>query len=90
MSEKRNAPARLVDSIIDATVPGSFKLWTGIDNRGMTFVCPCGCGGLGGVSFGDGRWSWNESVEAPTVSPSIHQLNCGWHGWLTDGVFLEC
>lgn len=37
------------------------------------FTCP-GCGCAHYFDVGPGRWTWNQSVEAPTVSPSIKTL----------------
>lgn len=61
---------------------------------GLEFVCP-GCKGIGGLIFKtknvDG-WSWNGDLDKPTCTPSIlHDKNsCGWHGYLTDGIFKVC
>lgn len=32
------------------------------------------------------EWTWNGSVEKPTLRPSIHRVG-HWHGYLTDGFF---
>lgn len=76
--------------------PGQFKYWRRGDSAaqaadGLNFWCPCGCGSLLGVSFGNGRWTWDGNRERPTVSPSIlHMDGCRWHGFLRAGVFEEC
>ena len=67
-------------------------------DQDMNFVCP-GCGRWGGIyqreSNGNGI-GWNiiagsfEKPETLTVQPSIRANCCGWHGYLTDGVFLSC
>jgi hypothetical protein len=49
------------------------------------FICPCGCGGLGGVSIGGDGWKWDGNEEQPTLSPSILLKPCGWHGYLVKG-----
>lgn len=58
----------------------------------LLFCCPCGCGDLSVVAImpmdGRSHWSWNGNRELPTLQPSILRTSgCGWHGWLTDGVF---
>lgn len=39
-------------------------------------------------------WDWTGSAEEGTLTarPSLHCTapDCGWHGWLTDGVLKEC
>lgn len=69
--------------------PGDFAFYVDSETKrvgGMNFRCPCGCDIIAGVNFPN--WSWNESREKPTVTPSIQILNgCRWHGYLTDGIF---
>lgn len=48
---------------------------------------------------GDKTWQWNGNAECPTLTPSINCLahdpndpskkyaGCGWHAYLTNGVF---
>lgn len=62
--------------------------------RRISFICPCGCGSLGGVRVRDdgvkedGAWGWNRDEDKPTITPSIQFIGgCGWHGHLTAGVF---
>lgn len=64
---------------------------------GMTFCCPCGCGDVSYLAFANNEystepcWQWNGEEEAITLKPSIlRTVECKWHGWLTDGVFVEC
>ena len=55
---------------------------------GLTFICPCGCGGRGTLRFDTiyaTGWSWDGNVDKPTVVPSVKQLDCGWHGYLRHG-----
>lgn len=61
-------------------------------SQAMWFYCPCGCGALSRIEVGAGRkpeqspsWRWNARMDAPTLTPSVHQQTCGWHGWLRDG-----
>lgn len=92
--------ARLVDSLCEpAPQPGDFK-FTSLQGHegptGMVFCCPCGCGDVSGIDFDvvperagdDQRWRWDGDRQAPTLRPSLHKTRgCGWHGWLTAGVF---
>jgi hypothetical protein len=76
--------------------PGAFW-WTGEPPKHLSFVCPCGCGNIGGVAVGvdpldrNGNhpvWEWNGDLDKPTVMPSIEFLTgCRWHGFLNAGVF---
>lgn len=66
---------------------------------GLSFVCP-GCLDLTTIMFKrfgvHATWNWDGNVESPTCTPSIlhHASNtpdrCGWHGYLTAGVFKSC
>ncbi len=83
----------------DAPVPGAFW-WLGDPPRRLHFVCPCGCGDIGGIAVAkdladrDGNhpiWTWNGDEDKPTTTPSIlFTAGCKWHGYLTDGVFRSC
>lgn len=66
----------------------------------ILLACP-GCGHVSGMSVGDPKPqqspSWLvggtglEDVTGLTLHPSINCTGCcGWHGWLTDGVFVSC
>lgn len=64
---------------------------------GMDFICPCGCGNEGYLSFDiheDKKfpsWKWNGDEGKPTLTPSILKTSgCKWHGYLTEGEFREC
>jgi len=63
---------------------------------GITFLCPCGCGAIGGIRFNQfGRpgsaWTWDGNKDKPTCTPSIQRTEgCRWHGHLIDGVFVPC
>lgn len=80
--------------------PGEFQY---IENPkgeicGMALFCPCGCGPAGYLGFDnsdaraqDPTWTWNGNLNEPTLTPSIHRTtSCGWHGFLTDGIFKQC
>jgi hypothetical protein len=70
------------------------------DDQVLTFTCPCGCGAVHGVPVTSRTdmhsWEWNGNKEKPTLTPSLglhpKQATGGyhWHGYLTDGVFIEC
>jgi hypothetical protein len=67
---------------------------------GVSFECPCGCGGPrvyvqfsnpldGGppVADGDGHWArTGETFETLDLQPSIQRLRgCRWHGFVRNG-----
>ncbi len=63
----------------------------GETHAGLHIACP-GCKQIIGVQFivaAGPRWHWDGNVEAPTVTPSIHHIDC-WHGFLTKGEFISC
>jgi|SRR5882762_3321130 len=86
--------ARLVNGYSDAVAPGDFYFYSteeAITPAGMHHVCPR-CGELGGMRFtGPKAWTWNGDRKAPTCWPSIlhDSARCGWHGFLTEGDFIE-
>lgn len=65
--------------------------------HGLNYVCPCGCGRLGALRFRTApdaqspSWEWDGDELAPTLKPSVHSRidrgGCGWHGYLTAGVW---
>jgi len=63
--------------------------------HGLNFFCPGGCGDPGFCRVGNGKkpevepsWKWDGNEVAPTLEPSIYAKHtCGWHGYLTAGVF---
>lgn len=86
-------PAVFVDRVYgDGVPPGAIK-YTAEEGEitGFNFCCPCGCGGMGGVSFKPPHgWTWDGNREAPTVNPSVY-FSRGepgeWHGYLRAGVW---
>jgi hypothetical protein len=61
----------------------------------MKFVCPCGCGELDCIPVdqqpSEHGWTWNGDMNLPTLRPSLQRTGgCGWHGYLTDGIFKPC
>lgn len=59
---------------------------------GVAFDCP-GCGGDSYVpvdkEFAD-SWTWDGNETHPTLTPSLGQRCCGWHGYLTAGNLVAC
>lgn len=84
-----DVPMRLVDALFDDKHPGDAKYFSGTADEasGLNFVCPCGCSRVYGIN--KTIWTWTGTREAPTVRDSIQCNPCGWHGWLTDGVFSK-
>lgn len=67
--------------------------------RVLDYVCPCGCKDWRSIPVnksGGGGWRWDGDETAPTLTPSILHAksdgsgNCGWHGFLTAGVWKTC
>lgn len=95
--------ARFVSSIADTAEPGCMKPVCNIDRefQGFMFTCP-GCGQRSFLRAGakkpEESPSWQITSGGPNdvahlaLKPSIHhdeaKGGCGWHGWLTDGVFV--
>ena len=81
---------------IPGGVPGS-AIWIN-DASGrpavLRFVCPCGCGYVGGIVMKISRpdgWTLTGELSKPTLEPSIQMLSpCRWHGYLRNGVFEKC
>lgn len=86
------------DAFHDRRLAGSFMIGE-VDSDGETsfwYCCPCGCGRFGLLTVGKGfkpsdgpSWSWNGSLDRPTLHPSVHHVG-HWHGWLQDGVWKSC
>ena len=68
------------------------KAWTKKNRLG--FMCP-GCAGAHYVKVGKGGWTWNGSLERPTLSPSVlvtghiagREVRC--HSFVRDGKTAE-
>jgi hypothetical protein len=94
-------PFNRVASYEEMLKPGD-SMWSGSENPDefpgrLMFICPCGCGSVAGIKVaGEHKWEWNGDFDKPTCTPSIlinaHRdpPGCGWHGYLTDGVFRSC
>lgn len=74
-----------------------------LKGMGITFDCPCGkCGERPGIPFTNpisggkdqSGVTWKrtgETIEDLSLTPSIRRMGgCKWHGFLTDGIFVEC
>lgn len=100
---RRSVPARLVADIdADGAQPGDVEALA-IDGRvwGYGFACP-GCGSKSFLALDaenpPPRWAvTGGDVANPatvTLAPSIFHTaergGCGWHGYLTNGVFAPC
>jgi len=65
------------------------------DKCGIVFKCP-GCQEALAVDNMDepGNPHWRIDFESLSAKPSIYHLRnghgCGWHGYLTNGVFTSC
>lgn len=91
--------ANRVSGFDGATNPGDFW-WTGDPAVRLSFLCPCGCGDVGGVAVAPDPndrggnhpvWKWDGNLDQPTLTPSIQfTTGCRWHGYLTAGVFRSC
>lgn len=63
------------------------------DNVRIVYGCPRRPGSSCSVPVkgeslpnGAGPWGWDDNLEAPTITPSIHCVGgCGWHGFITAG-----
>jgi hypothetical protein len=94
--KRSGVKAVLVEGYTDDLPPGACLPWDQNSGR-LHFACP-GCGQLGGVNCGHPKpaqgLSWDIVSGSPadpatlTLTPSINCVGCcGWHGFLTNGVF---
>lgn len=81
--------------------PGQYNFYSAKDRdiAGMFYVCPCGCGAASTLDFRphpSPSWNWNGDKDNPTLTPSVFRNKeifpgvCGWHGFLTKGVWISC
>lgn len=85
-----NVPITFVEKIDPWGSPPASAQWDE-EHKHLLFMCPCGCGAFVRLPVNHSNgWNWNGNLEKPTLTPSILQVNCKWHGFLTDGVFVEC
>lgn len=88
----------ITDSVTGAPIPHRERV-------GVTFDCPCGkCGKRGYIPFQNpidpqapinsaGWHRTGDTFETLSLTPSILRTEphgCGWHGFLTNGVFAPC
>ena len=100
---KRTVAATTLAEYPDAeTLPGACYVppAEGWSPESFCFACP-GCAQFGHIRIGnpkpDRSPSWKiekghrQDPASLTLTPSIHCISCcGWHGYLTDGVFTSC
>jgi hypothetical protein len=83
--------AKRVADFEHAKEPGDFFITGKEEVRRIQFLCPCGCGSLGGINISrtdPNAWTWDGNEDKPTISPSVAFLDgCRWHGWLINGIF---
>ncbi|MGD9921438.1 MAG: DUF6527 family protein [Pseudorhodoplanes sp.] len=78
--------------------PGAFEFYSsgGRFPGGMFYLCPCGCGRLGALTFKPApspSWHFDGNRARPTLSPSVHHIIEGhthWHGHLRAGRWESC
>lgn len=86
------------EAFLERRVAGSFRIGA-VDTDGelsFWYCCPCGCGAVAPLLAGNGfkpadgpSWTWNGSVEDPTLHPSVNHIG-HWHGWLRNGMWESC
>lgn len=91
---------RLDDGYSRPDLPPGSAGWmssvSGKEHVALEFTCPCGCGRIGAITVSQGQkeqntWLWDGNVENPTLSPSIQKTSpCRWHGYLQNGMWVEC
>lgn len=54
----------------------------------LVIVCP-GCGKISG-SAGNHVYDPVSKSYTPSIVHDVNLGGCGWHGWLTNGVFSKC
>ncbi|UWQ92996.1 hypothetical protein K3727_09525 [Rhodobacteraceae bacterium M382] len=93
----RALPYKTEGAFRSATHRGSVFIDLTNETAMVWFLCPCGCGTTSRIRVGekfkpDGSpsWEWNGSIPDPTLTPSIKQTVCGWHGVLRDGYWEAC
>lgn len=65
---------------------------------GLDYFCPCGkCKQSSYLPFRDNElttepsWIFDGNMGSPSLTPSIQRTtSCRWHGYLTNGKFIEC
>lgn len=97
--DARYVPFDKWDWRYQANKPGDWTFAEHDDGRRAVIVClPGGHYGTCPIKSEGSQsphWTFNESVERPTLSPSI-LVKGGpsggelWHGWLRDGRFVSC
>lgn len=78
-------------------LPGAIHFDLAGAEMALWFFCPCGCGTKSRISIGRDvkptctpSWEFRGTLNDPTLSPSVNQTLCGWHGWLRGGYWEAC
>ena len=74
-------------------LPGDIELRLGGAAQGIAFRCPCGCGLESylpiATSDNEDGWKWDGNADQPTLTPSVLNRSCGWHGYLRKGEWVS-
>jgi len=83
-----------VSGIFDSNITGAFEFEE--SERGLFYICPCGCGQHGYIGFRGKTeperpsWIWDGNREKPTLSPSIQKTSgCKTHCHLINGIWTN-
>lgn len=96
MNHTTAVPVQVVEHYRDLVGrPGAVQFF--VDDVGLAFVCPCGCGTQGSIPF-TGKveastvsWQWDGNRTQPSLTPSIRRTSgCKWHGHLQHGAWTPC
>lgn len=95
-----NKPITWVENVFDAKragVDGAAK-WDD-ESSHLDYVCPCGCKEIRSlpVKTSDKEpsfWKWDGNRDKPTITPSIRHVPykpgaCNWHGFVTNGEWVN-
>lgn len=58
----------------------------------LRFICPCGCNSYIDLPIKPlcpNGWDWDGNINCPTLKPSIMNRPCNWHGFLTNGEWIN-
>lgn len=83
----------LVDDIDDCVNPGDAYILGGTDKKTgqpITQLAIC-CPGCGKTSGSAGSHVYNRVTQSykPSIRHNKSNGGCGWHGWLTNGIFTK-
>jgi len=58
----------------------------------LGFMCPCGCNRYIHLPLKpkhENGWSWDGHRDRPSITPSIENTPCNWHGYLVSGEWVS-